>query len=905
MTLRRSVFLRFIGLLALLIVLVCVTMFVFLVGRHRAFEKKQGRNHTLILARDVERFILWNDRVRLREVLDDTVEYVDLFEYAFIERHARPYIHTFQKGVPESLIRRHEQIPVGVARVVELRNQKGEVFYDVAATVEGTDAIIHLGLSRRVIDEEIHASLGMILAVGTVVLLLGSCLAAAISARIVREVDERTRELESEIKERKQAEGFLAIAHRNLQNVLDASSEVSIIATDSQGLITVFNMGAERMLGYTAEEMVGKQTPTILHLESEVIAHGSELSEEFGTPIEGFEVFVAQARRGGHEERHWTYVRKDGSHLTVNLAVTAVRNDSGDVTGLLSVALDVTEEKKAEEALASNERKLRTITDSALDAVIMVDPAGNIAHWNPAAETIFGYSYEEMLGQQVHKILAPSRYREAASKGHLHFMSSGQGAAIGKTLELAALRKDGTEFPIEISLNSIEQDDGWWAVAVLRDITERKQAEQQAEDYAAALKSNNLVLEELNRSVEAADRAKSEFLANMSHEIRTPMTAILGFSDVLLGNLDEEEVENFSAATTIKRNGKYLLDLINDILDLSKIEAGRLEAERIACSPSNVVADVASLMRVRAEAKGLPLRIEYVGGIPETIQCDPTRLRQILINLVGNAIKFTESGSVRLVSRLVQGTARPPSMQFDVIDTGIGMTQGQASKLFQPFMQADASTSRKFGGTGLGLTISKRLAKVLGGDIAISSSPGKGSTFSVTVETGPLDGVAILENVTEAVAESRRKVEVADAPAVKLGCRILLAEDGPDNQRLISFVLKKAGAKVTLAENGLIAHDKALAAREAGEPFDVILMDMQMPIMDGYTATRKLRQAGYTGPIVALTANAMAGDDEKCREAGCDGYATKPIDRAKLFATIAQSLGQDASAREALAGNDA
>ena len=427
------------------------------------------------------------------------------------------------------------------------------------------------------------------------------------------------------------------------------------------------------------------------------------------------------------------------------------------------------------------------------------------------------------------------------------------------------------------------------------------QSKEQLEQYAAALELSNQALEEFNQIAESATQAKSEFLANMSHEIRTPMTAILGFSDVLLGDLDKEE--NVSAATTIKRNGEYLLELINDILDLSKIEAGKLEVERIICSPGKVVGEVASLMRVRAEAKGLPLEIEYVGGIPETIMCDPTRLRQILINLVGNAIKFTESGSVRLVSRLVQGNARPPSMQFDIIDTGMGMTQEQASKLFQPFMQADASTTRKFGGTGLGLTISKRLAEMLGGDITISSTAGKGSTFSVTVETGPLDGVTILENVTEAVAESRQKVQVAAAPAVKLDCRILLAEDGPDNQRLISFVLKKAGADVTLAENGLIAHDKALAAREAGEPFDVILMDMQMPIMDGYTATGKLREANYTSPIIALTANAMAGDDEKCRQAGCDGYATKPIDRAKLFGTIAGFLEQNASATEAPAGS--
>ncbi len=387
-------------------------------------------------------------------------------------------------------------------------------------------------------------------------------------------------------------------------------------------------------------------------------------------------------------------------------------------------------------------------------------------------------------------------------------------------------------------------------------------------------------------AAEDASRTKSQFLANMSHEIRTPMTAILGFSDVLLGNLEEED--NLLAADIIKRNGKHLLSVINDILDLSKIEAGKLEIERLDCSPAAVVADVASLMRVRAEAKGLALEIEHAGGIPQSILCDPTRLRQILINLVGNAIKFTETGSIRLVTRLVQSTARPPFLQFDVIDTGIGISRKQASKLFHPFTQADSSTTKKFGGTGLGLTISKRLAEALGGDITISSSPGKGSTFSVTIDTGPLDGVSILEMSGEAVTDKGRTARVPAAASVKLDCRILLVEDGPDNQRLIAFVLEKAGAEVSLASNGQVACDKVLSAMGEGRPFDVILMDIQMPIMDGYEATRRLRHAGYTAPIIALTANAMSGDDQKCIDAGCDDYLSKPIDQETFLPVVAK-----------------
>jgi signal transduction histidine kinase len=382
-----------------------------------------------------------------------------------------------------------------------------------------------------------------------------------------------------------------------------------------------------------------------------------------------------------------------------------------------------------------------------------------------------------------------------------------------------------------------------------------------------------------------ADRAKSEFLANMSHEIRTPMTAILGFAEVVLENVSDPQ--NVNGLKTIQRNGEYLLKIINDILDLSKIEAGKLVSEQIECSPGQVLADVASLMRVRASAAGLTLEVEYDGPMPEHIQSDPTRLRQILINLIGNAIKFTEVGKVRVLVRLLDVDSDRPQMQFDVIDTGIGLTAEQIDKLFETFVQADASTTRKFGGTGLGLTISKRLAEMLGGSIQVRSTPGEGSTFSLAILTGPLAGVTMVDKMTgsEASIGQVANPAIADAP---LECRILLAEDGPDNQRLISFFLKKAGADVTVAENGRIALELALAAHDEGTPSDVILMDMQMPVLDGYSATAELRDAGYRGPVIALTAHAMSGDKDKCIIAGCDDYATKLIDRKKLIAMVAQ-----------------
>ncbi len=411
--------------------------------------------------------------------------------------------------------------------------------------------------------------------------------------------------------------------------------------------------------------------------------------------------------------------------------------------------------------------------------------------------------------------------------------------------------------------------------------------EEEVERRSAALRETMLRAEEANRT-------KSEFLANMSHEIRTPMTAILGFTEVLQDYATGENTspELVKAVETIQRNGEHLLQIINDILDLSKIEAGKLRVEKIHCHPGQIAAEVVSLMRVRADTKRLDLKLEYEGAIPETILTDPTRLRQILLNLVGNAIKFTEVGEVRLRMCLCADAAEGPALRFDVVDTGIGLSAEQATQLFQPFTQADTSTTRRFGGSGLGLTISKRLAEMLGGTITVQSALGHGSTFQVTIATGPLAGARMIEHPLTEVPRrnlSSDAEENANEPII-LSARILLAEDGPDNQKLLAFILKKAGAEVTIADNGRIAIEATRTAAEQGHPFDVILMDMQMPVLDGYQATAELRRLGYQGPIIALTAHAMPKDREKCLQAGCDDYATKPISRRELLETIQRCL---------------
>jgi signal transduction histidine kinase/ActR/RegA family two-component response regulator len=383
---------------------------------------------------------------------------------------------------------------------------------------------------------------------------------------------------------------------------------------------------------------------------------------------------------------------------------------------------------------------------------------------------------------------------------------------------------------------------------------------------------------------QAADRAKMHFLANMSHEIRTPMTAILGFAENLL-DPDLTRAEQTSAIETIRRNAEHLTEIINDILDISKIEADKIEIEKLRCRPIEIVQDVVTLMKVRADARHLKLAVRCEGPLPETIETDPTRLRQVLTNLVGNALKFTERGGVTVTCRLLQEEASP-RFEIQVADTGIGMTPEQLPRLFQAFHQGDNSMTRRFGGTGLGLAISKRLAELMGGTISVASVRGAGSTFTATVATGPLEGIML----ADASVVSAPVSAVAGNCSLQLAGRVLLAEDGLDNQRLLSFMLKKAGVEVVLACNGAEAIDRHEESVEQQQLFDVILMDMQMPVMDGYAATAELRRLGCRLPIVALTAHAMKGDREQCLSAGCDEYLTKPVDRARLLEIVAQAM---------------
>jgi PAS domain S-box-containing protein len=527
--------------------------------------------------------------------------------------------------------------------------------------------------------------------------------------------------------------------------------------------------------------------------------------------------------------------------------------------------------KQSCDALRIDERRLALAMQGASDGLWDRNLVTGEVYFSPRYKSMLGYEEHELEDRvSIFEQLLHPEDRAATLAGIEAYLD---GTRERYEAEFRMRHKDGGFVAILSRGSATIAENGKRSrfIGTHVDISERTRAEAE--------------LRRAREAAEAATSAKSEFLANMSHEIRTPMTAILGYADLLL-DPEASASDRVSHVLTIRRNSEHLLGIINDILDLSKIEAGKMTVESIACSPARIVAEVASLMRVRAHEKNLEFVVTFETAIPERIVSDPMRLRQILMNLTGNAIKFTERGRVGLLVRCDDEGARDPQITFEVEDTGIGLSREQLARIFRPFEQADASTTRRFGGTGLGLAISSELARMLGGTLTVQSLPRRGSSFALVLATGPLVGVPMLRSLTE--SELLRQVDGAAIAATRVDASVLLAEDGRDNQLLISAHLKRAGATVTVADNGKLAVEHALRAAGAGAPFDVILMDMQMPELDGYGATAKLRSHGYDHPIVALTAHAMAGDRERCLAAGCDDYLTKPVERGLLYAMVAR-----------------
>jgi len=457
-----------------------------------------------------------------------------------------------------------------------------------------------------------------------------------------------------------------------------------------------------------------------------------------------------------------------------------------------------------------------------------------------------------------------------------------------------------TEWPLSAGRDRLAASASDQLAAALHD---QSKSSRELEKAKADLLNQNQELQRAREKAEAATTSMSLFLANMSHEIRTPMSAILGFAEVLSEEQANPADQSF-AIGAIRRSSENLLTIINDILDLSKIEAGGMGVEIVSCAPLSIIQDSVALMQAQALARGLELFMELKAPVPEMIETDPTRLSQILINLISNAIKFTEHGGIKVVVDLTKeklelridqdSSDAPPAdirLRIQVMDTGIGINDAQRNRLFQRFTQADPSTTRRFGGSGLGLTISRHLSRMLGGDITISSEVGLGSVFTVEVgigNAGPHKMVSTLPPYPhEKVNLKLKNAAASNNPTQsKNKITVLVAEDGEDNQRLIFHHLSRAGMKVIVANNGLEAVDLAVAAQKQSRAPEVILMDMQMPIMDGYEATLKLRELGWRGAIVAITAHAMTGDRERCTQAGCDDYLTKPINSKALIETV-------------------
>ncbi|MCC6508951.1 MAG: response regulator, partial [Pirellulaceae bacterium] len=443
-------------------------------------------------------------------------------------------------------------------------------------------------------------------------------------------------------------------------------------------------------------------------------------------------------------------------------------------------------------------------------------------------------------------------------------------AKAGETCRFTAFRPTvkGTPKWWDVQVSPIRDAQGQVIrlLSVSRDITERKHAEEQ--------------LRSAQHLAEAANRSKSDFLANMSHEIRTPMTAILGYSDLIASRL--QDPDDLHCIETIRSNGRFLLEIINDILDLSKIEADKMELSLERVSPDQIMTEVVSLLAMRAAEKQITLHVDVVHELPAFIHTDPIRLRQILLNLLGNAIKFTDVGSVRLIASLDADRSR---LAFDIVDTGIGIPAEHMARLFQPFMQADASVTRSYGGTGLGLAISRRLALLLGGDLTVSSQPGQGSTFRVEINTGDLTGVP---RVPTSVGKLEPWAELNESAVPQINCVALVVDDRREVRYLAQHFIEEAGGRVLVSQNGA----QALELLTGANPLevDLVVMDISMPVMDGYTAARHLREKGFTRPMIALTANAMQGDREKCLSAGFDDYAIKPLNRRLLVEAISRLL---------------
>jgi PAS domain S-box-containing protein len=663
-------------------------------------------------------------------------------------------------------------------------------------------------------------------------------------------------------------EGAIRAGRAALAETLAASATPLIANRDAaqlQGILNFVLKRNEDMLSAGIRTVEGEALVTAGPHEGKWIAMSGARSTEsqIEVPIMG------GARRWGQLELRYRPVASTGVTGLGNSALLRFAGFLG-VVGFIAFYFYLGRVLSHLDPSRAIPGRVRAALDTLAEGLLVIDRKQNIVLANEAIARLLGRRADDLLGMPVGKLEWLDTDASAMAAERLPWLKALTTGLAQANDTIGLLDCDGKPRSFLVNCAPVLGGRGK-AAGVLISL-----------DDVTLLEENKVELGKAKQVAEAANHAKSEFLANMSHDIRTPMNAILGFTELLKRGYGKNEAQARKYLDTIHSSGKHLLELINDILDLSKVESGNLEVEKLACAPHALVHEVVTVLEVRAREKGIRLDLRTEGPIPETVRSDPTYLRRIVTNLVGNAIKFTERGGVTVVLRLAPGA--PSSIAVDVIDTGIGIAGDRLESMFDPFVQADSSVTRRFGGTGLGLTISRRFARALQGDIVVTSEPGKGSTFTMTVETGSLEGVRLLdasELNSHAPDEADHDARWSFPPA-----RVLVVDDGAENRELLRLVLGDAGLVIHEAENGQVAVERARL-----ETFDLILMDMQMPVMDGFTATRQLRVEGAGMPILALTANAMKGAEKEVMAAGCSGLVTKPLDIDRLMQTLAALLG--------------